>query len=356
MGIGTRARAAIGRVLTVLLRPLGLALVSTGEVERLRAFGGELRPPTPDAGLPDEMREKLRPDNPRLAELKRRYDGHPATASSVWTENYISADVRLDAFRLDNAYVWQLREGTVEDGTAVRAEPTREVNYVIAAAAARSIDSLGLLSRLSDDELFGNLVVDVEGQRVSRDLIDSVLEINFLERQLGLSSREGVQTLDIGAGYGRLPNRLVESFPNLERAYATDAVPESTFLCESYLRFRGVADRATTVPLDRVEEELPIDKIDLATNVHSFSECPLPAIRWWLDMLAAKRVRHLMIVPNVGTRLVSNEADGRQLDIEPELSTRGFVRVADEPKYPSASGQRFGLYPTRYHLFEWREG
>lgn len=347
-----KARIALARLLGALVRPLGLVLVRSSELERLRAFGGALGPPALDPAPPEAVRDTLRPGNPRLAELKRRYAGHPATAHSVWTEGYVAAEVRLDAFRLDNAYVWQHRDGTIEAGAAVWTEPTREINYAVAAASTRSADRLGLLSRLGDDSLFGNLVVDVDGLAVSRDLIDSVLEIDFLERHLGLSGREKLTTLDIGAGYGRLPYRLAQSFPNLERAYATDAVPESTLLCDTYLRFRGVADRAIAVPLDQVEERLPADTIDVATNVHSFSEMPLAAIEWWLDLLVAKRVRHLMIVPNVGTRLVSREADGRNLDFSPALAERGLVRVAEEPKYPTASGQRFGVHPTRHHLFE----
>jgi len=71
-------------------------------------------------------------------------------------------------------------------------------------------------------------------------------------------------------------------------------VAESTFLCEYYLGYRGVARRALTIPLDMISTEIRHRRIDVALNVHSFSECPLRAICWWLDLLVANRVRHLM--------------------------------------------------------------
>lgn len=78
----------------------------------------------------------------------------------------------------------------------------------------------------------------------------------------------------------------------------------------------------------------------------------MEAICWWLDFLAAKRVRFLLIVPNTGTKLLSREADGTQKDFSGALEKRGFVRIALEPKYGKTSGaQAFGLFPTHYHLY-----
>ena len=75
---------------------------------------------------------------------------------------------------------------------------------------------------------------------VTRDLPDSVAELNFLERHLAISQRTAVVVLDIGAGYGRLAYRSVVALPLIERYLCTDAVPVSTFNCEHYLRYRGV--------------------------------------------------------------------------------------------------------------------
>jgi putative sugar O-methyltransferase len=133
------------------------------------------------------------------------------------------------------------------------------------------------MERLDEDGLFGAYTFDFNGEKlVSRDLLDSILEINFLDRHLGLARREGFNLLDVGAGYGRLAHRLATAFPGTMRIYCTDAVSESTFLCEYYLRFRGLADRTEVVPLDEIEARLRTVRIDVATNIHSFSECPMP--------------------------------------------------------------------------------
>ncbi|MGI8806125.1 MAG: putative sugar O-methyltransferase [Thermoleophilaceae bacterium] len=319
----------------------------------LEGFGGVLEPEATDPPLPPGSREYLRPDNPRLVELKRQYRDHPAAAASLWTDDYVSRALSLPYFRADNAYVWQMREAWLSDevGSWFAPAPTREINYVLSAYYARHVDKMGLLARLSDDRLFGSRLVPVDDKlEVSRDLLDSVLEINFLERTLGISGREGTTVLDIGAGYGRLAHRLVEALPNIGRVLCADAVAESTFVCEHYLARRGVGGVAVATALDEVADAVSRAQVDLAVNVHSFSECPYDAVCWWLDLVRENRVPYLMIVPNTHTKLVSREPDGEFRDFSGALRERGYVTMAREPKYRGAC-QRFGLYPTYHHLF-----
>lgn len=308
--------------------------------------GGEAEPAPPP-------HPTLRPDHPRLLELKRRYAGHPATAHSVWNEEFVARDVTLPLFRRDNAYVWQSREFTVwtsqESSYEARAD---EVNYILSAYYARSVDRLGLLERLADDGAFGAaLVAAADGWTVSRDLLDSVLEINFLARHLDLAARGGLEILDIGAGYGRLAHRLSESLDSISRVLCTDAVAESTFVSEFYLRFRGAEQRTEVVPLDEIEQRLSSASVTIATNVCSFSECPLSAIAWWLELLARNEVPYLYIVANT-TSLESTEADGQSRDYKPLLRSLGYRELVVEPKYAgSAAVQRHGIYPAYHHLY-----
>ncbi len=79
-------------------------------------------------------------------------------------------------------------------------------------------------------------------------------ELCFLERELGLRERERFSVLDIGAGYGRLAHRMAAAHAERLADYCcVDAVPESTFVSEYYLRHRGVAPPARVVEprLDR---------------------------------------------------------------------------------------------------------
>ena len=61
--------------------------------------------------------------------------------------------------------------------------------------------------------------------------------------------------------------------------FCVDAVAISTFICEYYLGFRGADDRASVVPLDELDSLLALQPIDLAVNIHSFSECPITVNR-----------------------------------------------------------------------------
>jgi hypothetical protein len=110
----------------------------------------------------------------------------------------------------------------------------------------------------------------------------------------------------------------------------TDAVAASTFLCEYYLRHRGVAPPARTVTLDAVEALAP-GSFDLAINVHSFSECPQAAIAWWLGQLARLEVAHLLIVPNEPEGLLSLEPDGSRRPCAELLEQAGFALAHREP-------------------------
>jgi SAM-dependent methyltransferase len=294
----------------------------------------------------------LSENHPRLKELRARYASHPAAATSLWSREYISRQISLPEFRAHNAFIWQTRTRT----RPVRGSRVHEINYLLTAYYVRGVDRLRLLDCLSDDDAFGNLLVPIEdGFTVSRELLDSVLEIDFLERHLDLFSTPELRLLDIGAGYGRLAHRLVQSVPNLERVYCTDGVAESTFIAEYYLQFRRVNQKAHVVPLNEISANLREGEVQIATNIHSFSECPLDVINWWLALLSAKRIRHLFIVPNTGERLCSRERDQRSLDFAPVLREHGYELIAVEPKYLRSAGvQRHGLYPTHYHLFELR--
>jgi hypothetical protein len=79
-------------------------------------------------------------------------------------------------------------------------------------------------------------------------------------------------------------------------------------------------------PLDSIDSALTAEPVDLAINVHSFSECRMEAIEWWVGLLAGHRVKNLMIVPNRtvrgGERLL-NEGQ----DFQPLLERYGYRTV-----------------------------
>jgi putative sugar O-methyltransferase len=205
---------------------------------------------------------------------------------------------------------------------------------------------------MSEDGAFGSFSVRVGGREVSRDLLDSIAEIYFLERHLQISKRGGFRILDIGAGYGRLAYRASEAWPGLGGYLCTDAVASSTFLSEFYLKYRGLGDRARAVPLDEIEEVAGSGRIDLAVNIHSFSECQPATIEWWTRLIASNGVKHLMVVPNFadasGRRVLTND----RTDFTPILEKHGYRLIAAEPKFADPVVQQYGIYPAQYFLFE----
>lgn len=158
--------------------------------------------------------------------------------------------------------------------------------------------------------------------------------------------------LDIGAGYGRLAHRMAESLPNVARYLCADALAESTFVSDFYTTYRQVDAKVTAVSLDEVERVVSRARIDVALNIHSFSECSLSSIEYWLDLVARAEVPWLFIVPNTGDQLVSWEPDQSRRNFLPAIEALGYELVVQREKYHrSKDAQRFALFPSTYFLF-----
>jgi hypothetical protein len=287
--------------------------------------------------LPNEATNYLVKDNPRLKELHNRYSifNNEVTACSVWTDSYVSQDDIL-YFRGDNAYVWQLRGSNMN-----------ELGYALATYYIKTIDKFDLLNKLEEDDLFGNYSFLIGNKVVSRDLLDSINEIYFLERHLNISSSENINILDIGSGYGRLAHRMLHALSNVSQYLCTDAYAISSFICEYYIRYRKLERRAKVVALDKIEDALKNVNIDIALNIHSFSECKKSAINWWINILAKYKVKYLMIVPN-HPELKTNDG----VDFSSIVEMHGYRMIAKEPKYNDPVVHKYAIIPSTYFLYE----
>lgn len=295
--------------------------------------------------LPEGADAYLRGDNPRLAELRAAYAALdlPVTVGSRWAAEHVEAFLDLRWFRGETLITWHYRE----------LPRITKLKYFVLLKHVSAKDPSGLLDTLGEDGAFGCWTFEYPGfGRVSRDLIESVNELAFLERQLGLSARDGFRVLDIGAGYGRLAHRAVSAHPGLADWCCVDAVPESTFLAEYYLRHRGVAPPARVVPLHEIEATLEPGQFDLALNIHSFPEMPLAAITWWVELLARLEVPRLLIVPNEGERLRSLEPDGTTRDFAPVLGADGYALTHAEPVVDDPAVAELVRLDDRFHLYE----
>ncbi|HEX4490313.1 MAG TPA: FkbM family methyltransferase [Acidimicrobiia bacterium] len=274
--------------------------------------------------LPTGASEALAVDHPRLAELRGAYaaTGLPVIVPSVWNQERIDAQLDLAHFRGENAYVWHYREWP----------RVMQLKYFAYSEYVRARDPRGLVEQLGEDGQFGCWTFDFPGRtRVSRDLLDSVNELAFLDRHLHVLDRSHLRVLDIGAGYGRMAHRMSGAAPGLDDYCCVDAIPESTFLCEYYTQFRGCAPPARVVPLHELDGALEPGAFDLAVNIHSFSECTYDSIGWWMDRVAALRIPDLFIVPNDRDEVLSFERDGSRHDARPLIEAAGYELVESEP-------------------------
>lgn len=316
-------------------------LVITDEDERYLTSPYDAAVPLPASA------SDLSADNPRLAELRRRYAQLrlPPLKASRWNAKAVDGFLDHRYFRGDSLITWHYRE----------LQRATNLKYFIYAQYVRGLDEPGLLDRLTEDGAFGCWTFHYPAHpRYSRDLIESVNEILFLERRLALAARPRFSVLDIGAGYGRLAHRMTTAYPNLDDYCCVDAVPDSTFLCEYYLRHRGCAPPARAVALDELDRELHPGSFDLAVNVHSFPECTYDAVAWWLELIAGLDIPNLLIVPNEPGRLLSLEPDGTRRDFRPLIAQAGYDTVCVEPVISDPAVAELVRVRDEFHLFRRR--
>lgn len=292
--------------------------------------------------LPEGAERELSEDNPRLRELREAYArlDLPALSPSRWHDEAIGSFLDLRWFRGETLITWHYRE----------LPRISALKYYVFLRHVEERDPRGLLAKLGEDGAFGCWTFSYPGHpTVSRDLLQSVLELEFLERELGISGRDGFRVVDVGAGYGRLAHRMAQAYPNLADYCCLDAIPESTFLSDYYLRHRGCSPPARVVPLDAVDDGL--GSFDLAVNIHSWSECPEAAVGWWVDLLERLRVPRLLVVPNEPDRLVTLEADGSRRDFMPLLERAGYRLEKREPVIDDPAVRDLLRIHDHFHLF-----
>jgi hypothetical protein len=293
--------------------------------------------------LPPEAAE-LNGDHPRLVELRGRYTSLdlPVLVASRWNEEAVRSFLDLRYFRGETLIVWHYRE----------LPRITKLKYFIFLKYVADRDRGALLDRLVEDGAFGCWAYRyADHPLISRDLLESVNEIEFLERELSLSEREAFRVLDIGAGYGRLAHRMTEAYANLADYCCVDAVPESTFLSEFYLQYRGCTPPARVLPLDEVEQSLRPGQFDLAINIHSFPECTYDAVQWWLELVGRLEIPNLLIVPNEPDELLTLEPDGSRRDFAPLVSAAGYRLVKSEPVIDDQAARDLLRLEDRFLLF-----
>src|SRR4051794_19498475 len=146
--------------------------------------------------LPDGAASALSGTHPRLQLLRQAYAtcALPVTVPSVWNDDLLAGQLDMRYFRGESPFVWSYREGP----------RAMELKYFLFTEYVRGRDDHKLLERLGEDGAFGCWTFEYPGvPPVSRDLLDSVNELCFLDRHLGILDQPRLRVLDIGAGYGR---------------------------------------------------------------------------------------------------------------------------------------------------------
>jgi len=109
--------------------------------------------------------------------------------------------------------------------------------------------------------------------------------------------------------------------------------------------------RAVVVPLYEIDTTPPVGAVDLAINIHSFSEMSYAAVEAWILWLAKLEVAQLFLIPNQAD-LLCIEADGTQRDFSDVLERAGYRRIAHEPVIVDPDVRGFIEQGDWFWLFE----
>lgn len=285
-------------------------------------------------------RESRSVDNPwqgeivcRMAELNEIYQRlnlHPKELG-VWTAKH-TRKLDLANFRSDNVYVWQKRNITIE-------------NYLVSYLLTKIADKEDLFTQLNENGSYGVDFFEFSSRKISRDLLDSVLEINFMIDMVGRDSLAKFSVLDIGAGYGRLARNLAMVFPEMKIG-CIDAIPLSTAISEYYLGEEIERGQIKVYNLAQLDE-LANCSFDLAVNIHSFSEMSLSSVEDWIGFLKKAKVPRVFVVPNPKELSLNSGEDFREI-----FERFGYRVSIVRSKFLEGVPENFLLYPANYFYLE----
>jgi putative sugar O-methyltransferase len=167
-------------------------------------------------------------------------------------------------------------------------------------AAGLSDEDWKRLRRIENRTVGDPITIIYDGEPVCMDYLRSVLELDFIARNVDL---DGARVLEIGAGYGRTGHTLLSNHDLLE--YHIIDLPNSLKLSEAYLR--AVLDdeqfaKVRFTSIGEVDERYVATDFDLTVNISSFSEMNPETVDNYLAMINA-RSRYFYIRDAVGKYL-----------------------------------------------------
>lgn len=192
-----------------------------------------------------------------------------------------SPSILSKQFRGETDYVWQTRLG---DG---------KEEYIQYYKQLKKIDKLNLFLKTKENGSHGCKTWEVENILISRDLLDSIIEIYFLQKNF--DNLDKLNILEIGGGYGRLCKRYSDCFPN-SKFYITDGIPYSTYVADIYLSESNYQNK--NLELYNLDSKLKNIKIDLAVNIHSFPEQNINDVEWWVKFILKHKIKYIFYVDN----------------------------------------------------------
>ena len=158
----------------------------------------------------------------------------------LWTENYLKMKIYYFSEGITHTYIKKRKSINI-------------FAYLITYFWFKSKDKANDLFFFKEEISFGIYNFVIDEKNITRDLLDSFNEIEFLKENVFKNHENKVKVLEIGAGYGRLAKWLTKNTKFIEHYYCIDGIPESTFISEYFLKKYHKIDNVTVVPVNMKE-------------------------------------------------------------------------------------------------------
>ena len=199
----------------------------------------------------------------------------------------IALEAKLDSNSVETC--WRLAQNLPDDPT-LRITDQLHYRYFVFLLwmYARQIDRFNVLSRLSEPREGNPIIFPFEGHQASQDLANSLIE--YYSMREGLSFDSINKVLEIGGGYGRDAQVVLEAHPHIQ--YTLIDIPPALYVAQRYLSsvfrdrsifhvrdFRTYHDVRSEIEgasivflLPHQLAKMPDGYFDLTVNISSFGE------------------------------------------------------------------------------------
>ncbi len=201
--------------------------------------------------------------------------------SSLWEYNNASATTKARVQDIDN-----FKASPANYKLALWDPETNGVRYlkylIASKCATLTPENWTSLDRIKNRHVGNPIQIRFDSRAICLDYLQAVLELEFLEKNVSL---DGMNILEIGAGYGRTAHAIISNHD--VKSYQIVDLENSLILSHGYLSKVLDEDSFSKIRFIEAKQASSIteERFDLAINIDSFAEMDAAVVHEYLNQI-----------------------------------------------------------------------